>query len=204
MRRIVMFNRVTPDGYFSGPDGKLDWVVPDPVLDRTAAEAIGRNDTDTVLFGRRTYDMFESFWPHVLDESPTSPDPHHDGRKSPEIRAMAVMLNDATKLVFSRTRTQVAWKNSRLIRELNPRDIEKMKTERGKDMIVFGSSSIVSQLTEHGLIDEYQFVVNPILLGNGRSLIHDVSKTLRLDLVDAKTFPSGNVMLRYARRSQDT
>jgi dihydrofolate reductase len=200
MRRIVMFNRVTADGYFAGPDGNLNWVVPDPELDRSAAEAIARSATDTILFGRRTYELFQAFWPHALDDSPTSPDPHHAGRRSPEMRDMAIMLNDTTKLVFSRTLKQASWKNSRLLHELDPRAIEAMKRQPGKDMIIFGSGSIVSQLTQHGLIDDYHFVVSPILLGSGRPLLSGVPKTLRLDLLEAKAYPSGNVMLRYAQR----
>lgn len=201
MRRIVMFNRVTADGYFAGPDGNLDWVVPDEELDRSAAEAIERSDTDTILFGRRTYEQFKASWPHALDDSPTSPDPHRSGQRSPEMRAMAIMLNETTKVVFSRTLKEVTWKNSRLLHELDPRAIEAMKRQPGKDMIIFGSGSIVSQLTQHGLIDEYQFVVSPILLGSGRPLVSGVSKTLRLDLQEAKQYPSGNVMLRYTRAS---
>jgi len=199
MRRIVMFNRVTADGYFAGVDGNLNWVVPDQELDRSAAAAIERADTDTILFGRRTYELFEAFWSRAIDDSPTSPDPHDAGRRSPEMRVMARMLNEMTKLVFSRTLKEVTWRNSRLVRELDPRAIEAMKQQSGKDMIVFGSGSIVSQLTQHGLIDEYQFVVSPILLGSGRALISRVSRSVRVDLQEAKKYPSGNVMLRYAR-----
>ena len=199
MRRIVMFNRVTADAYFAGPDGNLDWVVPDKELDRSAVGAIERVGTDMILFGHRTYELFEAFWPHALDDSPTSPDPHDAGRLSPEMRAMAVMLNETPKLVFSRTLKEVTWKNSRLLHRFDPREIEAMKRQPGKDMIIFGSGSIVSQLTQHGLIDEYQFVVSPILLGSGRPLLSGVSKSLRLDLLEAKKYPSGNVMLRYAR-----
>lgn len=70
MRRIVMFNRVTANGYFAGPDGSLDWVVPDEEVDWTAAEGIP--GTDTFLLGRRTYELFKAFWPHALDDSATS------------------------------------------------------------------------------------------------------------------------------------
>lgn len=76
-----------------------------------------------------------------------------------------------------------------------------MKRQPGKDMIVFGSGSIVSQLTQHALIDEYQFAVCPIVLGDGHSLLTRVSKYLRLDLLEAKALPSGDVVLRYARRN---
>ena len=196
-RRIVMFNRVSADGYFARPDGKLDWVVPDDELDK--AGAAGTAGTDTILFGRRTYDAFESFWPHVLDDSPTAPDPHAAGRRSPAIRAMAVWINEANKLVFSRTRKDVTWKNSRVIHDFDPGEIESMKRQPGKDMIIFGSGSIVSLLTEHALIDEYRFVMCPILLGSGRQLFGNLAKSSKLDLLEAKPFPSGNVMLRYAR-----
>ncbi len=106
-----------------------------------------------------------------------------------------------TKLVFSRSLKDVTWQNSRILHEFEPREIETMKRQPGKDMIVFGSGSIVTQLTQHGLIDEYQFVLCPILLGSGRPLLGDVSKNLRLELVEAKQYQSGDVMLRYARPS---
>jgi dihydrofolate reductase len=195
-----MFNWVTADGYFAGPDGNLDWVVPDEEQAKAAAETIP--NFDTVLFGRRTYEIFEGFWRHaVVDASGTVPDPHHRGRRSREHGAVAMALNRMTKLVFSRTLKDVSWRNSRLLRELDPREIETMKRQPGKDMIIFGSGSIVSQLTQHALIDEYQFVVCPLLLGSGQPLLSGVSKRLRLDLLEAKALPSGDVMLRYARRN---
>ena len=74
-----------------------------------------------------------------------------------------------------------------------------MKKRPGKDMMIFGSGSLVSQLTQHGLIDEYQFVVCPVLLGRGRPLLADVSTSVKLDLVEARPYQSGDVLLRYAR-----
>lgn len=199
MRRIVAFDRVSADGYFAAPDGNLDWVVPEEELDRSAAGNLGGGDT--ILFGRRTYEMFESFWPHALDDSPTAEDPHAAGRRSPEMRAMAVWINEATKIVFSRTRQDVTWTNSRLVREFDPREIEALKSQPGKDIMIFGSGSIVSLLTEHGLIDEYWLVVSPLLLGTGRPLVSGVPVRTRLDLLEARTYPSGNVGLRYTRPS---
>jgi dihydrofolate reductase len=199
MRRIVMFNRVTAEGYFAGADGNLDWVVPDREVDRIGAEATGAYDT--VLLGRRTYELFDSFWPHALDDSDSSSDPHGSGARSPEMRAMAVMLNESTKLVFSKTLKSVMWKNSLLRHELDPGEIETLKREPGKDMIVLGSGSIVSQLTQHGLIDEYQIIVSSVLIGSGRPLLSDAPTNRALELQEAKKYPSGNVMLRYSARS---
>jgi dihydrofolate reductase len=199
MRRIVMFNRVSADGYFAAPDGNLDWVVPEEQLDKAGADSL--SDSDTILFGRRTYEMFESFWPHALDDTATAADPHSAGRRSPEIRAMAVWINNATKLVVSKSRKEVTWKNSRLLRDVDPREIDDIKRQPGKTIMIFGSGSIVSQLTQHDLIDEYHFIVGPILLGGGQSLLTGVSKRSSLNLLEAKQYPSGNVALRYARPS---
>jgi dihydrofolate reductase len=197
MRRIVMFNRITADGRFSGPDGSLAWVVPEPEIDEEGAEAFP--GFDTILFGRHTYELFEGFWKHALDDSRTAPDPHAPGRRSPAQRAFAVGLNEMTKWVFSRTVVKPTWRNSQVIRALDPRQLEATKSQPGKDMILFGSGSIVAQLTEHGLIDEYQLVVCPILLGSGRPLFGGLPTSARLDLLESRAYPSGNVMLRYAR-----
>ena len=193
-----MFNWMSADGYFPGPDGNLDWVVPDDEQVKSSAQGIG--GIDTVLFGRRTYEIFEKFWPNALDESGTAPDPHHPGRRSRELGTVAKGLNEATKLVFSRTLREVNWKNSRLVREFDPGAIAKMKQQPGKDMIIFGSGSIVSQLTQHGLIDVYQFAICPVIIGNGRPLIREMSKRLRLDLMESKVLPSGDVLLRLGRK----
>lgn len=196
MRRIVAFDRVSADGYFASPDGGLDWVVPEPELDRAAADNLG--GADTLLFGRRTYEMFESFWPHTVDE-----DPHAPGRHSPEIRAMGAWINESAKLVFSRTRTEVPWRNSRLLPEFDPCEMEALKRQPGTDIMIFGSGSIVSRLTEHGLIDEYRLVVSPTFVGGGRPLVSGMAKRVRLELLEARAYPSGNVVLRYAPAAPD-
>ncbi len=198
-RRIVMFNRVTADGYFAGTDGDLDWVVPDPEMDKAAAARL--SERGTILFGRRTYEMFASFWPHVVGDSPSAPNPHAPGRGSPEMRAMGVWLNEATKFVFSTSMRDATWANSQLRPTLDPKEIANLKQQPGGDIRIFGSGSIVSQLTAHELIDEYQFVVNPVLLGSGRPLVHHVSNQLSLKLAEATAYPSGSVMLRYVRES---
>lgn len=196
MRTIKMFNRVTPEGFFAAADGNLNWTVPDDELDQAAGSS--SSSFDTILFGRRTYEMFESFWPHALDGTKTS-DPHRPGRNSTAMREMATFINDAQKIVFSRTRKDAGWKNSRLVREFVPREIEALKNQPGKNMIIFGSGSIVSLLTEHGLIDEYQLVVSPLLLGSGRPLFEGLTTTAKLQLIEAKPYRSGNVVIRYAR-----
>jgi dihydrofolate reductase len=199
MRRITMFNRVSADGYFAGPDGNLNWVVPDPDVDKAGVAGIPENDT--VLFGRKTYEMFAQYWPRVAEDADKAPDPHVPGRETRDIRAFATMLNSATKLVFSRTLKSATWKNSQLFHDLDPSAIEALKREPGKGMIIFGSGTIASQLAEHGLIDDFIFVVNPVLLGNGRTLLNGMPASTRLKLVEAKPYASGNILIRYARSS---
>ena len=195
-RKIVVFDRISADGYFSATDGALDWAVPDADLDKGAAGKLG--DSDTMLFGRRTYDMFESFWPHVLKDPATAPDPHNPGRHTPEMRSLAEWINAAKKIVFSTTRGEVSWTNSELRRDIVPREIEALKAQPGKTIMLFGSGSVVSRLSELGLIDEYQLVVCPVLLGGGRSLVSGMAGRVSLELLEARPFPSGNVMLRFA------
>lgn len=197
MRRIVAFDNVSADGYFSAADGSLGWVTPEEEIYK---EAMSKGPgIGAMLFGRKTYEMFEKGWRHAADDDgTTAPDPHDPRRRSHVNRAQAVWINETPKVVFSRTLPEVTWKNSRLVRELDPRAIEAMKNEPGPDMIVFGSGEVVARLTEHGLVDEYQLVVNPVLLGGGRNLVRDLASRRALQLQDAKSYPLGSVLLRYA------
>lgn len=194
MRKLIMFNRVSADGCFAGREGGLDWVVPEPKIDEEGAAAIP--DTDTILFGRKTYEMFESFWPHALEHG--APDPQGPVGGTEAMVAMARFINEAPKIVFSRSRKQVTWTNSKLVRELDPDEIAELKRQPGKNLIIFGSGSIVSLLTEHQLIDEYQLVVTPVLLGSGKRLVSGLPAPVPLKLLGSKAYPSGNVVLRYA------
>lgn len=193
-----MFNRVSADGYFASDDGQLDWTVPDAELDEAGARAMP--GSDLMLFGRRTYDAFESFWPHALRDADasTSPDPHAPGRQSATMRAFAEWINHTKKIVFSSTKQRVAWQNSELVRELEPSFVRSLKEAPGKAIMIFGSGSVVRALTEHRLIDEYHFVVSPLFLGRGQTLIHDLAPRVPLKLEEAKAYTSGNVVLRYS------
>jgi len=183
MRRIIMFNRVSADGYFSTPDGGLDWAAPDDRLDEAMAGRIP--DADAILFGRRTYDMFESFWP-----------------RASALRTMGLWINEAAKLVFSNTRRQLTWRNSQLLGAFDAREVTALKQRPGKNIMIFGSGSIVSLLTQHGLIDEYDLVVSPILLGKGAPWLTAPAKHTQLELIESKAYASGNVLFRYGRAGE--
>lgn len=194
-RRIVAFERLSADGYFAKPDGSIDWFVPEPALDQQAADSLA--GTGTILFGRKTYDQFERFWPHVLDGDEVA-GPHGEAA-SRAMHAMAVWINDAVKIVCTRTRSALPWKNSQQLAEVTPAAIADLKRGAGGDIMLFGSGSIVALLTQHGLIDEYQLVITPLVIGAGRTPFAQARRALELVASDA--FPNGNVRLRYRPRA---
>ena len=113
------------------------------------------------------------------------------------MRAMAEWLNAARKLVFSRTLEEVTWSGAELVTELSPAKLREMKHKPGKDMMIFGSGSLVSALTQARLIDEYRFVICPVLLGAGTALLRNVARQTKLVLKEHAAFRSGNVLLTY-------
>ncbi len=189
MRRVIMLNRVSVDGYFAGPNGEIDWFVRDPEVDKAAhkGEVIG-----TALFGRTTYELFESVWPKI-EADPKAPK---------EAQETAKELTQMTKIVFSKTMNNVTWRNSVLRKGHLTDEVRRLKQEDGSNIIIFGSGTIVQQLTNEELIDEYLFVVTPIILGAGKLLFPGVKK-LNLELSETKSFASGNVLLRYKLDNED-
>lgn len=197
MRRIHMFDRISADGYFGGPDGNLDWVVQDEALERDTMA--NRGNHDAMMFGRKTYEGFKSFWPSAVDASPTSPAPHGPARRNEALKAMGEFIIRSTKYVFSHTLKDASWAGTEILGAFDPNKVEAIKRGPGGDILIFGSGSIASLLTAHGLIDEYTFIVSPFVLGDGQRAIRDVSANVKLTLEEVKPYPTGNVMLRYAK-----
>lgn len=193
-RRIVMYNQVSADGFFSDAQGGLDWVVSDPEIHARAVA--GMPETDAILLGRRTYENFAAFWPHAL-ENLQKPGPHGENKAEPAFVAMARWLHETKKLVPSRSAKSLDWNNTEVLPSLTPERIKTLKRKPGKNMLIFGSGSVVTQLSEHGLIDEYRFVVCPVLLGSGKSALNGKSLRRKLQLIESQAFRSGNVMLTY-------
>lgn len=186
MKKIIVFNRLSMDGFFAGPNGEThEWMVQDPELDK---ESHNMMQPDTVLMGRVTYQLFESYWPKVA-EDPKAPK---------DVRKIGEELNDMKKIVFSKTLKEVNWKNTKLVGGNLAEEVTKLKQGSGPDIVIFGSGTIVRQLTEEGLIDEYLLAMTPTILGKGRSCFNDVEK-LDLKLLKTKIFGSGNVLLHYKK-----
>jgi len=186
MRKIVAFENVSIDGYFSGPNGEIDWFVSQPgnqaELDEFAIDSI--KSSDLLLFGRVTYELMASYWTtaNAMKNAPF----------------LAERMNNLPKIVFSRKLDRVEWQNTRLVRDNIEEEIKEMKNQPGKNMAILGSGSIVSWFAERGLIDEYSIMVNPVILGGGRSVFNGIKDRLHLKLLKARTFePPGNVLLHY-------
>jgi len=181
MRKVFVFNLVTLDGYFEGPRREIDWHNVDAEFNEYAIGML--NSVDTLLFGRVTYELMACYWPTP------------DAMKNDPI--VAGKMNSLPKIVFSRTLDKVAWNNSRLVKSNVEEEIQKIKKQQGKDIVILGSGSIVSELAPLGLIDEYRLMVNPVVLGAGKPLFKGIKDRLNLKLIKAKTFKSGNVLLYY-------
>lgn len=180
MRRVIMWNMVTVDGYFEGPNRNIDWFLFDDELENYILET--QASADTLLFGRVTYQLMADYWPSA------------EGR-------IADFMNAVPKIVFSKTLHKAEWKNTRLVKDNAPGEIAKLKQQPGKDIFLFGSANFASTLTQHGLIDEYRLGVNPVVLGSGTPLFESGRDKLGLKLLEARPLKSGIVILHYEPRS---
>lgn len=184
MRKLVVFNNVSLDGYFTDKNNDMSWAHRD-LADAewntfTAENASGGG---MLLFGRVTYDLMAGFWPTPLA-----------AQMMPEV---AEGMNNMPKVVFSRTMDKAAWNNTTLVKDDPASSVRKLKNQSGPDMVILGSGSIVAQLSRERLIDEYQFVVVPVVLGGGRTIFEGLKEKLALKLTQSRTFGNGNVFLCY-------
>jgi dihydrofolate reductase len=184
MRKLIVFNHVSLDGYFVDENGGMSWAKSDHKdAEWNAFVAENASGDGPLLFGRVTYDLMAGFWPTPIADQ-------HDP-------VVAERMNSLPKVVFSRTLDRVSWNNTKLVKGDMLDEIRRMKKEPGEGMAILGSGSIVSQLAAEGLIDEYHVVVNPIVLGKGRTMFDGVKEKLNLKLTKTRTFGNGNVFLRY-------
>ena len=182
MRKLVVFNQVTLDGFFADMNGDMSWAHKDDA-EWNAFVADNASGGGQLIFGRVTYDLMAGFWPtpYAIETIPV----------------VAERMNNLPKVVFSRTLDKASWNNTKLVKGDIAAEIRKMKNEPGNDMAIMGSGSIVSQLTQERLIDEYQIVVVPIVLGEGRTMFDGIKEKLPLKLTKTRTFGNGNVLLCY-------
>jgi len=167
MARLAVFNHVTLDGFFTGKNGEFQWAKGHTDAEFQAFVEENAKPGGVLVFGRKTYDLMRSYWP---TEMTMKNDP-----------LVAEQMNALPKIVFSRTMREATWNNTKLVKGDLVSEMRKLKDESGgRDMTILGSGSIVSQLAEAGLIDEFHVVVNPVVLGAGRTMFDTLKKPLEL------------------------
>ncbi|WP_414504892.1 dihydrofolate reductase family protein [Streptomyces sp. NEAU-L66] len=180
MRKLFSYVAISLDGYYEGPDGEFDW----PNIDAEYFEFANQSNAyiDTLLFGRRGYEHMAAFWPNA-----TGPDPE-----------IVAFMNRVEKVVVSSTLEKAEWDNTTLVRADDlAGTVKALKQRPGNEIALFGSVTLTASLLELGLIDELRMLVNPIILGEGRSLFSTLNRRVPLDLWRTTTFRSGNVLLTY-------
>ncbi|MBO0790713.1 MAG: dihydrofolate reductase [Ktedonobacteraceae bacterium] len=185
MRKLIVSVWMTLDGFVAGLNDEMDWLLVDEAMNTYENNLIRR--ADTLLLGRATYQGFAGHWPKVAQD-PTA---------AKEEVAYAQQVNAMRKIVFSKTLKHVEWTNSRRVEALRPEEIRGMKQEPGRDIVIYGSLSIVRTLMQFGLIDEYQLLVHPVVLGSGKPLWPNMKEKMALKRVQTQMFPSGVVLLSY-------
>jgi dihydrofolate reductase len=182
MPKLVVYNAVSLDGYFTDANGDMSWAHK---TDSEWQAFVSENASGggQLLFGRVTYDLMASFWstPLAAQSNPI----------------VVERMNSLRKFVFSTTLDKVSWNNTTLLKGDLTTEVRKLKQEAGPNMVIMGSGSVVAQLADAGLIDEYQIVLNPVVVGNGRTLFEGVKKKLPMKLAKSRAFGNGNVVLFY-------
>jgi len=179
VRRLIVSNLMSLDGFFEGPNKEFDWFVPDEEFFDYSKQLL--RSVDTLIFGARTYAHMAAYWPSAPPDE------------------IADKMNNLPKIVFSKTLKQAHWKNSRLAGGNTQEEITKLKEQPGKDMVILGSASLASSVLQMGLIDQYRVILNPILLGRGNPLFQNLTGRIRMKLLKTKTLRSGVVILYYEK-----
>jgi dihydrofolate reductase len=184
VRKLVVFNMVSLDGFFVDSKGEMSWAHKHDA-EWNAFVSENASGSGVLVFGRVTYELMASYWPTpmALQNSPV----------------VAKGMNDMPKIVFSRTLNEASWSNTKLIKGDLAAEVRRLKNEAGPDMVILGSGSIVSQLAQQNLIDEYQMALSPIVLGKGRTMFEGVNEKLNLKLTKSRTFGNGTAFLCYQR-----
>lgn len=181
MRKLTAYNFLTLNGFFKGPNEDTGWHTHGEEEAKYSEEALAYDSI--LLFGRKTYEMMASFWP------------------TPQAKELfpkvSEGMNKAEKIVFSTSPFEPEWENTQVISGDIVEKIREIKKSPGKDMTILGSGTIINLFTDHGLIDEYQFMIDPVALPDGTPVFNNIRQKLDLQLTGSKIFKSGVILLNY-------
>jgi dihydrofolate reductase len=189
MRHLIFFMHTSLDGFVAGLNGEMNWINVDEAMFDFIATMTDK--ADTALYGRVTYEMMQSYWPTAGKDPNAS---KHDKEHS-------VLYNKVSKVVLSKTMSEKELENTIVISDQLADNINKIKKQAGKNILIFGSPRASHSLLTQGLIDEFWLFVNPVLLGQGIPLFKGVTEMTQLKLIETKTFSSGVMALHYEKAS---
>ena len=184
MRKLSSFTFITLNGFYKDMDNSTAWHQHDTEGAEYSSQAM--QSENVLLFGRITYEMMYSFWPTPMA-----------AELFPQV---AAGMNKAEKIVYSATLASAEWNNTRIIKGDIIIETKKLKETKGNDLTILGSGSLISQFTDAGLIDSYQFLIDPLAIGNGVPVFNGIKEKLELKLADQRTFKSGALLVTYDRR----
>lgn len=177
-RRVILDLAVTLDGFIEGPNGEVDWCIMDPDMDFT----VFLNQIDTILYGRKSYDIWGQYIPKKVDSAAD--------------KEMWSLIHSKEKYVFSRTQKETD-NPAILINDNIAEEMNKLKKKPGKDIWLYGGSSLITTFINLGLVDEFRLSVHPIILGEAKPLFIDIKERINLQIAETKQFSSGVVQLIY-------
>jgi len=185
MRKLSVFNSISLDGYFTDKNSDLGWAYMNQDKEWTDFISTNASGDSEMLFGRVTYEMMKAYWP-----TPAAAE---------HLPTVANRMNSASKVVFSRSVKESDWQNTRFYNGDIVEEVRRMKSQTGPDMIIMGSGSIVQQLTDVHLVDAYQFIVTPVVLGAGRTMFEKITEPMQLKRTTVREFGNGNVLMKYEK-----
>lgn len=189
MRKLVVFLHSSLDGFVEGSQGAMDidWIAYNNELENFADEVL--QTADTIVWGRKTYEMMYDYWPTVPSDKHAS---EHELKH-------AKWIENVEKVIFSKALNSVDWHNSRLVKKNVKDEIIRMKQQEGKDIVVLGSPRFAHYLMQLDIVDEYKITISPTLIGKGLPLFQNIHERVELKLLDSKTFKSGALGLIYQK-----
>jgi dihydrofolate reductase len=185
LRKLRLQVQMSVDGCIAGPNGEMDWMV--GLLDDESVKYASKitESVDTILLGRKMADVFISFWLDVMNK-PDDP-----------WNAFAKRMIEIPKVVFTKTLNKSEWINTDIATGDLIEEVSKIKSQSGRDIVVYGGASFDSSLIKEKLIDEFYLFINPVAIGNGMAIFKDMNEIQKYSLIESKVFESGIVLLRY-------
>lgn len=191
MRKLKLQIQISVDGFVAGPKGELDWMTWD-WDDELKKYVYGLTDSvDTILLGRKMTEGFISYWTDVVTNKPNDTE-YEFARK----------MVDIPKIVFTKTLNKSEWENTRLAKGYIVEEVNQLKQQGGKGIIVYGGAGFVSSLIQHNLIDEYHVFINPVAIGKGMAVFKNLDSSFNLKLARSRAFDCGIVVNHYAPNNE--